>query len=143
MHLSRIRFTPAIVRPIALALLLPSFGLFGDEPTLSFPIAIVASTRVRSYVCDGRKDVSVVYVATADGDVFAYLRAEDRPHIFVRVLADSGDRYVSGPYVWAIGGSTASLTRSDDAGAAPLLGGCVVAPPPSPALRGRIAIGAR
>lgn len=142
MPLSRTRRMPAIARSIAAALLLPSVCVPGDEPTLSFPTAIVTSTSVRSYTCDGRKDVSVVYVATADGDVFAYLPAEDRPHIFVRVLADSGDRYVSGPYVWSIVGSTASLKRSDNPGAAPLLGGCVVVAAPAPALRDRITIGA-
>jgi membrane-bound inhibitor of C-type lysozyme len=130
-------------RTIAIALALASPGMLASEPTLTFPKTAVAYTSVRSYVCGDRRQVSVAYVGTADGDAFAYLPAEGRPHIFVRVQADSGNRYVSGPYVWATTGAHGSLSRIDDAGAPPLLDDCdAVATFASP--RGdRIEIGTR
>jgi len=106
-------------------------------PTLSFPQAVVASTSVRNYICR-EQPLSVAYVATADGDALAYLTVEGRPHIFISVLAESGGRYVSGPYVWQIKGTSASLRRVDDAGAAPLLADCTVVASEPAALTQRI-----
>ncbi|MET0231386.1 MAG: MliC family protein [Rhodanobacteraceae bacterium] len=121
-------------RATVLALALTSLVVLGEEPTLTFPKTVVASASVREYACENDARVSVAYVATADGDALAYFVADGRPHIFVRVLAASGSRFVSGPYVWATVGTAASLSRSDDPTAAPLLAGCViVATPGTPA----------
>ena len=122
--------TAALRRAAPLALALTSLAVLGEEPILTFPKTVVASASVREYACEGDTSVSVAYVATADGDALAYFVADGRPHIFVRVLAESGSRFVSGPYVWVTAGTTASLSRSDDPTAAPLLSGCVVIAPP-------------
>jgi membrane-bound inhibitor of C-type lysozyme len=107
-----------------------------NEPTLSFPHAVVANSEIRNYVCNRQETLSVAYVATVDGDAFAYLTAEGRPHIFINVLAASGAKYVSGPYVWWTKGPTGNLSRADDSDAAPLLADChVVAAPPATLMR--------
>jgi membrane-bound inhibitor of C-type lysozyme len=116
----------AFRRTVLPALALVSLALSGEEPTLTFPKTAVASASVREYACEGHARVSVAYVATADGDALAYFVADGRPHIFVRVLAESGSRFVSGPYVWEAAGTTATLTRLDDPKAAPLLSNCAV-----------------
>jgi membrane-bound inhibitor of C-type lysozyme len=115
------------------ALALISLAASGEEPTLTFPKTVVASTSVREYACEGEARVSVAYVATADGDALAYFVADGRPHIFVRVLAATGSRFVSGPYVWSTSGTTARLARSDDPEAVPLLAGCVIVATPAAA----------
>lgn len=112
----------------AVVALASSAPLRAAEPTLSFPSATVASTTLRSYICQEQQQLSVAYVATADGDAFAYLTAEGRPHIFISVASESGTKYVSGPYVWATKGTTGSLSRVDDAGAPPLLADCSMVP---------------
>jgi membrane-bound inhibitor of C-type lysozyme len=85
-----------------------------DSPALSFSNTTVTGTRVRNYRCLGERTVSVAYIATADGDAFAYLPAEGRPHVFVSVLVDAGVTYVSGPYAWKTDGTTATLSRIDE-----------------------------
>lgn len=123
-------------RVAAVAVALASTApLRAAEPTLSFPSATVASTTLRSYLCHEQQALSVAYVATADGDAFAYLTAEGRPHIFIRVSSDSGTKYVSGPYVWATRGTTGTLTRVDDTASPPLLSDCSMVPTPPPAPR--------
>jgi membrane-bound inhibitor of C-type lysozyme len=129
---------PAAGRACLAALALASPAATGDEPTLTFPKTAVASAIVRDYACEGGAGASVAYVATADGDALAYFVADGRPHIFVRVLADSGSRFVSGPYVWSTDGTAARLTRADDPNAAPLLSGCVVARTPTAATSDRV-----
>ncbi len=124
----------ALRRAIPLTLALISLAVLGEGATLTFPKTVIASASVREYACENDATVSVAYVATADGDALAYFIADGRPHIFVRVLAESGSRFVSGPYVWVTVGTTASLARSDDPKAVPLLSGCaIVATPGAPA----------
>jgi membrane-bound inhibitor of C-type lysozyme len=127
-------FASAARRAIPLALALISLAALGEEPTLTFPKTAVASASVREYACENHATVSVAYVATADGDALAYFVADGRPHIFVRVLGESGSRFVSGPYVWATVGTAATLVRSDDPKAPPLLAGCVVVATPGAAV---------
>jgi len=100
-----------------------------QAPTLSFPTAIVTDVRLRNYMCSQQRPISVAYVATADGDAFAYLAVEGRPHIFVSVLADLGVKYVTGPYVWWTNGATARLLRTDDP-QVPLLDDCTIVAEP-------------
>lgn len=133
----------AFGRTIVLSLALVSDGALADEPTLTFPRTTVAYSSLRNYICEDRRQVSVAYVGTADGDAFAYLPVEGRPHIFVRVQADSGNTYVSGPYVWATAGTHGSLRRIDDEAAAPLLGDCAVVARPASPTDDRIEIGSR
>jgi membrane-bound inhibitor of C-type lysozyme len=111
---------------LASALALAPVGASGDESALTFPTTALAGASVRDYACETAGPLRVAYVATADGDALAYFLADGRPHIFVRVIAERDERYVSGPYVWATAGTRARLTRSDDPAAAPLLD-CVVA----------------
>jgi membrane-bound inhibitor of C-type lysozyme len=124
------------LRGFALSIALGGVAHAG-ESTLSFPRTPVANTEVRNYDCHAEQNLSVAYVATVDGDAFAYLAAEGRPHIFISVLAPVGTRYVSGPYVWSINGPNGTLTRVDDANAPPLLADCIVVavPPAAPMQR--------
>lgn len=123
------------VLPIAFAAALGLAGVraHAGESTLTFPTTEVASASVRDYACADRLTVRVAYVATADGDALAYFVADGRPHIFVRVLAESGSRFVSGPYVWSMVGTTATLTRTDAPTAAPLLADCAIVATPAAA----------
>jgi membrane-bound inhibitor of C-type lysozyme len=134
---------PLLRRALLPALALAALAAHGDEPTLTFPKTTVASASVREYACEHHEAVSVAYVATADGDALAYFIADGRPHIFVRVLAESGSRFVSGPYVWSTLGTSATLTRSDDPSAAPLLSGCVIVATPGAPAPNRVGTDAR
>ncbi|MEP7041976.1 MAG: MliC family protein [Dokdonella sp.] len=113
--------------------LLPALAHAAGD-SVSFPHSVIANEETRAYVCRGDKEVAVSYINTVDGDSLAYLPIDGVHHVFVTVLAGSGARYVSGPYVWWTKGPRANLTRADDADAPPLLADCMAAQLPKPAL---------
>jgi membrane-bound inhibitor of C-type lysozyme len=107
--------------------MIPALATARDE-SLAFPDVVVANKQVRTYQCDGKKRVSVLYVNATDGDSFAYLPVDGTRHVFVTVMSGSGAKYASGPYVWWTKGPQGNLTREGDSGATPLLANCVEQP---------------
>lgn len=77
---------------------------------LSIPIP--AETEIQRqtvhYACEGLGALSVDYV-TAGAIALALMAIEGKPRVFAEVLAASGGRYVSGPYVWWSKGAGATL----------------------------------
>jgi membrane-bound inhibitor of C-type lysozyme len=112
----------------AVVLLTPALVLAQTE-TVSFQGSIVVNKQVRSYSCRDSKQVSVLYINTAN-DSFAYLPVDGKRHVFVTVLSASGAKYASGPYVWWTKGRQANLTRDGVNGMPPLLAECVEQPQP-------------
>jgi membrane-bound inhibitor of C-type lysozyme len=97
---------------------------FADSGAVAFPLSVASSKDVH-YVCKDKKDITVSYVNATNGDAFAYLPVDGKPHVFVGVTSGSGARYASGRYIWWNKGDTGALSVDGGRSAAPLLADCV------------------
>ena len=84
-------------------------------PALSLDLGQDGSLTATDYTCENGTSLSVHYLDSGVNSL-AIVPIEDESHIFVAVIADSGVRYVSGPYTWWIKAKTAMLENVMDDG---------------------------
>lgn len=107
---------------VCLALLMPPADAALAADAVTFPLSVASSKDVH-YLCKDNKEVTVSYVNATNGDAFAYLAVDGKPHVFVGVTSGSGARYASGRYIWWNKGDTGTLSV-DGTRSAPLLADC-------------------
>jgi membrane-bound inhibitor of C-type lysozyme len=106
---------------ISLVLALASSPLFAASQTkssdfLSKPVKKitklrVSNARIASYTCKEAPTVRVQYFSVGETPA-VMIPIQEKNVLFVRTLAASGERYVSGPYVWWNKGDKAFLEDS-------------------------------
>lgn len=81
---------------------------FLNPPAKTVSTLKAQNTTVASYNCGENVTLRVQYFTMAETDA-ALVPVQGKERLFVRELAASGERYVSGPYVWWAKGDEASL----------------------------------
>lgn len=76
--------------------------------TIPLPAGTEIQRQTGRYACEGLGALSVDYV-TAGSIALAQMEIERQPRVFAEVLAASGARYASGPFVWWSKGTGATL----------------------------------
>lgn len=90
---------------VFLALAAPALSA---DLSIHLPAGADIQRQTARYACEGLGTVSVAYV-TAGSIALALMEIERQPRVFAEVLAASGARYASGPFVWWIKGTGATL----------------------------------